>query len=74
MGVDALGRVATLAYPARVVEPGTADLSARALAADSLTPAVRRSVVDADSELREALRSLHERGARATLEALAGPA
>ena len=57
VGADALGRVATLAYPARVVEQGTADVSARTLAADALTPAVRRSVVDADSELREALRS-----------------
>jgi aminopeptidase N len=40
-----------------VVEQGTGDASARTLAADALTPAVRRSVVDADSELREALRS-----------------
>ncbi|TQJ49508.1 aminopeptidase N [Phycicoccus sp. SLBN-51] len=57
VGADALGRVATLAYPSRVVEPATADASAEALAGDGLTPAVRRSVVDADSELREALRS-----------------
>ena len=57
VGADALGRVATLAYPARMVEQATADASVATLAADSLTPAVRRSVVDADSELREALRS-----------------
>jgi aminopeptidase N len=58
VGADALGRVATLAFPARVVERATADASAAALAADGvLTPAVRRSIVDADSELREALRS-----------------
>jgi aminopeptidase N len=57
VGADALSRVATLAYPARVVEQATADASAAALAGEGLTPAVRRSVVDADSELREALRS-----------------
>lgn len=57
VGADALGRVATLAYPSRVVEQATADASAATLAGDGLTPAVRRSVVDADSELREALRS-----------------
>jgi aminopeptidase N len=57
VGADALGRVATLAYPSRVVEQSTADTSAATLAGDGLTPAVRRSVVDADSELREALRS-----------------
>jgi aminopeptidase N len=59
VGADALGRVATLAYPARVVQQATADASAAALAAGGghLTPAVRRSIVDADSELREALRS-----------------
>jgi aminopeptidase N len=57
VGADALGRVATLAYPSRVVEQSTAEASAATLAGDGLTPAVRRSVVDADSELREALRS-----------------
>ncbi len=57
VGADAVGRVATLAYPSRVVEPRTAEASAAALAGDHLSPAVRRSVVDADSELREALRS-----------------
>jgi aminopeptidase N len=57
LGEDAVARVATLAYPARVVEARTADHSARALAREDLTPAVRRAIVDADSELREALRS-----------------
>jgi aminopeptidase N len=57
VGADALGRVATLAYPHRVVEERTAQASAQALADTTLTPAVRRSIVDADSELREALRS-----------------
>ena len=58
VGADALGRVATLAFPARVVEQATADASAEALEDDGgITPAVRRSIVDADSELREALRS-----------------
>ena len=57
VGADALGRVAALAFPARVVEQPTADASAAALAADALSPAVRRSIVDGDSELREALRS-----------------
>jgi aminopeptidase N len=57
VGADALGRVATLAYPSRVVELPTAAASAAALAGTALSPAVRRSIVDADSELREALRS-----------------
>jgi aminopeptidase N len=57
VGQDALGRVASLAYPSRVVEPATAEASAAALAGSGLTPAVRRAMVDADSELREALRS-----------------
>jgi aminopeptidase N len=57
VGDDALARVATLAYPSRVVEPQTAELSRAALERDDLTAAVRRSVVDAQSELEEALRS-----------------
>ena len=56
VGADALERVTRLAYPARVVEPATAELSARALARE-LPAAVRRPVVDCDSRLREALRS-----------------
>jgi aminopeptidase N len=57
VGEDAIARVATLAYPARVVEDATAELSAAAVAGNGLSVAVRRSVVDAESELREALRS-----------------
>ncbi|NYG06404.1 aminopeptidase N [Phycicoccus badiiscoriae] len=57
VGEDALARVATLAYPARIVEATTAELSAAAVASGRLSVAVRRSVVDAESELREALRS-----------------
>jgi aminopeptidase N len=59
---DALSRVATAAYPSRLVEPATAELSARALARDDLTPGVRRAVVDADHQLREALRSRERYG------------
>jgi aminopeptidase N len=57
VGEDAMARVASLAYPARVVEEATADLSAATVASGRLSVAVRRSVVDAESELREALRS-----------------
>jgi aminopeptidase N len=57
VGDDALARVATLAYPARVVEEDTAALSRAALQREDLTAAVRRSVVDGQSELEEALRS-----------------
>jgi aminopeptidase N len=57
VGEDAMARVASLAYPARVVEEATADLSAATVASGQLSVAVRRSVVDAESELREALRS-----------------
>jgi len=54
---DALARVAALAYPSRVVEPATAEQSAAALRRADLTVTVRRAIVDADSELREALAS-----------------
>jgi aminopeptidase N len=57
VGEDALARVALYAFPLRLVESATADLSAHALTRTDLSPAVRRSMVDADSELREALRS-----------------
>ena len=57
VGEDAIARVATLAYPGRVVEDATVERSEAALAGGRLTAAVRRSVVDAESELREALRS-----------------
>jgi aminopeptidase N len=57
VGEDAMARVATLAYPARVVDEATADLSAETVARGGLSVAVRRAMVDAESELREALRS-----------------
>ncbi len=57
VGEDALARVAQYAFPLRVVEQATEDLSAYALMRTDLSPAVRRSMVDGDSELREALRS-----------------
>jgi aminopeptidase N len=57
VGEDALARVAALAYPASLVEASTADQSAAALARPDLTASVRRAIVDADSELREALAS-----------------
>jgi aminopeptidase N len=57
VGEDALARVAALAYPANLVETSTAEQSAAALARTDLTASVRRAIVDADSELREALAS-----------------
>jgi aminopeptidase N len=57
VGDDALARVAQLAFPSRVVEEATAELGRAALRRDDLTPAVRRGIVDAESELEEALRS-----------------
>jgi aminopeptidase N len=57
VGEDALARVAALAYPANLVEASTADQSAAALGRLDLTASVRRAIVDADSELREALAS-----------------
>ncbi len=57
VGDDALARVAQLAFPSRVVEHATAELSAAALSRADLTPAVRRAIVDAESELGEALHS-----------------
>ncbi|MFM6848891.1 MAG: aminopeptidase N [Terrabacter sp.] len=56
VGEDALSRVVLVAFP-RVFTDETARLSAGALSRDDLTPAVRRSLVDADAELREALAS-----------------
>ncbi|TQM64302.1 aminopeptidase N [Humibacillus xanthopallidus] len=56
VGEDALSRVVLVAFP-KVFTEQTADLSARTLERDDLTPAVRRSLVDADAELREALAS-----------------
>ena len=57
VGEDAIARVATLAYPGRVVEDATVARSEAALGEGGLTPGVRRSMVDAESQLREALRS-----------------
>ena len=57
VGEDAIARVATLAYPGRVVEDATVQRSEASLGRGGLSAAVRRSVVDAESELREALRS-----------------
>jgi aminopeptidase N len=56
VGEDALSRVVFLAFP-KVFTDETARLSAEALRRDDLTPAVRRSLVDADWELQEALGS-----------------
>jgi aminopeptidase N len=57
VGQDAMARVATLAFPANVVEASTADQSAAALERRDLTASMRRAIVDADSHLREALAS-----------------
>jgi aminopeptidase N len=57
VGEDALARVAALAFPSNMVESSTAEQSAAALDRPDLTAAVRRAIVDADSELREALAS-----------------
>jgi len=57
LGEDALARVAALAFPSNMVEQSTADQSVSALARADLTASVRRAIIDADSELREALAS-----------------
>lgn len=57
LGEDALARVAGLAFPSNMVERSTADQSASALDRADLTASVRRAIIDADSELREALAS-----------------
>jgi aminopeptidase N len=57
VGEDAIARVASLAYPGRVVEEATVQRSEAALGGGGLSAAVRRSMVDGESELREALRS-----------------
>jgi aminopeptidase N len=56
VGEDALSRIVALAFP-QVFTAETARLSAAALARTDLTPAVRRSLVDGDSDLREVLAS-----------------
>jgi aminopeptidase N len=64
VGEDALSRVVTLGFP-QVHTAETARLSAETLERDDLTPAVRRSLVDADADLREVLasRAAFSRGA-----------
>ncbi|GAA1799267.1 MAG: hypothetical protein LCH77_13760 [Actinobacteria bacterium] len=57
VGEDALGHVAALAYPLPMVSEHTLALSRAALADGSLTPAVRRSITDAQAKLEEALAS-----------------
>ncbi len=57
MGDDALERVATALHPASLVEEASLEASTAMLARDDLTPGVRRSLVDADHVLREALAS-----------------
>jgi aminopeptidase N len=57
MGDDALQRVATLAFPARLVDPETERMVVETLEREDLTPGVRRAMVDSLSELREALAS-----------------
>jgi len=57
VGQDALARVASLAYPRAVVEEATVEATEQALAGGSLSPAVRRALVDQRSVLREVLRS-----------------
>ncbi len=56
VGEDALSRVALVAFP-KVFREETAALSRAALQRADLTPGVRRSLVDADAELHEALAS-----------------
>ncbi|MFC7489867.1 MULTISPECIES: aminopeptidase N [unclassified Knoellia] len=57
VGADALDHVATLAFPARVVEPETVELVREAIARPDLTAGVRRAMGDELSKLEEALRS-----------------
>jgi aminopeptidase N len=57
VGEDALARVVALAYPASLVEASTAQASTAALLRGDLTASVRRAIIDADSQLREALAS-----------------
>jgi aminopeptidase N len=57
VGEDALARIAALAYPSSVVEAATAEQSAAALQRSDLPQSVRRAIVDADSQLREAIAS-----------------
>ena len=56
LGEDALSRVASMAYPPRFVSDETLAHSRAALAGE-LQQGVRRAIVDAQSELEEALAS-----------------
>ncbi len=57
IGEDALGRLATAAYPSVVVEESTLAAGREAIEGAALSPAVRRSVVDAQAQLHEAITS-----------------
>ena len=57
LGEDALSRVASMNYPSRFVSDETLALSKACLARDDLQQGVRRAMVDAQSELEEALAS-----------------
>ena len=54
---DALARVATMTYPSRFVSERTLELSRATLARTHIDQGVRRAIVDAQSELEEALAS-----------------
>ncbi len=57
MGDEAVSRVVGAMHPTRLVEEGSLAASTAMLARGDLTPGVRRALVDADHELREALAS-----------------
>ena len=57
MGDDAVSRVVSAMHPTMLVEEGSLEASTAMLARTDLTSGVRRALVDADHELREALAS-----------------
>ena len=57
LGEDALARVAAMTYPSRFVSDKTLELSRATLERTDIDQGVRRSIVDAQSELEEALAS-----------------
>ncbi|SNC63012.1 aminopeptidase N [Kytococcus aerolatus] len=63
LGEDALARVAQLAFPLQVPTAATAEAVDAVLAGDTVSPAVRRSMVDQRSVLGEILRSQQVYGA-----------
>ncbi len=69
VGEDALARVAQLAFPRTVVEAATDEAATAALARADLSPAVRRSMVDTQSVLAEALASRRTFGQAQSSEA-----